>query len=499
MAAGSPPKRARCVEVDAISWERGAARTCGPVAVRRRRSSRTPRTPVDVSATRAARSTREELPLVVGPARGHELVDRSEVRAGDLPDRGVHRVADDDRARDDRRAEQRAEHDERRLARPADGVAEREPAQHRPADEDREERQRERAPTRMSATAVIARSPARAPPLRRARAARRRRARRPCTVISRSARAATVGSCVTRTSVSPSSCSSAEQVHDRRRRLRVEVAGRLVGPDEPRAGRRARARSRRAAARRRRARAADGRAGARGRRASSVSRARLRASASCTPASSSGSSTFSVAVKTGIRLNAWKMKPIVSARWRVRFASESSWIEWPSTRTRPPSISSRPGEAVEQRRLARSRRPHDREELAGGNGQVEPLERADVGAPGAVDLADGLGDQDRLGHLRHLLRIGSCRSSRGARRLASVEGRAPDQGRSGVCPDSARPSGARPCAPEGREPVRSRGRPQRERLRWHGRPARGASTPAGRRARRCRAASRRRRRDRASR
>ena len=284
----------------------------------------------------------QELLLVAAAARRHELVDRAEVRAGDLADRGVHRVADDQRARDDRRAEQRAEHDERRLARPPRRVAEREPAQDGPAHEDREERQRERRDEDDRGGGHRARPPARAPPAARCRAARRRRARRPCTVISRSARAATVGSCVTRTSVRPSACSSAQQIHHRGRHLRVEVAGRLVGPDEPRPRRRARARSRRAAARRPRARAGAGRAGARARRAR-ASRARAAAPPlSGTCASRSGSSTFSVAVKTGIRLNAWKMKPIVSARWRVRFASESSWIEWPSTSTRPASISSRP-------------------------------------------------------------------------------------------------------------------------------------------------------------
>ncbi len=60
------------------------------------------------------------------------------------------------------------------------------------------------------------------------------------------------------------------------------------------------------------------------------------------PASSSGSSTFSATVKTGMRLNAWKMKPIAVARWLVRAASDMANRSLPSTSTRPASMSSNP-------------------------------------------------------------------------------------------------------------------------------------------------------------
>jgi hypothetical protein len=60
------------------------------------------------------------------------------------------------------------------------------------------------------------------------------------------------------------------------------------------------------------------------------------------PANSSGSSTFSVAVNTGMRLKAWKMKPIDEARWRVRRASDSSLMASPLTTTLPLSMSSSP-------------------------------------------------------------------------------------------------------------------------------------------------------------
>jgi hypothetical protein len=83
----------------------------------------------------------EQLVLVGRPAGGDQFVHRPEVRAAHLPDRRVDRVADDGRAGDDRRAEQRAEHDQRRLARAADRIADREPPQDRTACEDDEEGQ----------------------------------------------------------------------------------------------------------------------------------------------------------------------------------------------------------------------------------------------------------------------------------------------------------------------------------------------------------------------
>jgi hypothetical protein len=55
------------------------------------------------------------------------------------------------------------------------------------------------------------------------------------------------------------------------------------------------------------------------------------------PPSSSGSSTFSAAVNTGIRLKAWKMKPMEVARWAVRLASETVAM----TRQVPPGRISR--------------------------------------------------------------------------------------------------------------------------------------------------------------
>ncbi len=48
------------------------------------------------------------------------------------------------------------------------------------------------------------------------------------------------------------------------------------------------------------------------------------------------------------------------------------------------------GQAVHQRRLARTGRPHDRREPAPGEVQVDAAQRGDLGVPGAVDLRQPL-------------------------------------------------------------------------------------------------------------
>ena len=216
----------------------------------------------------------EELRLFGGAPRGDELVDRAEVRAGDLADRRVHRVADDGRAGDDRGAEQRAEHDERRLARAPDRVPEREPAQHRSPHENQEERQRDESNEDErgghTGTATLDSS---APTRRKS----------------------LVGDdlAVLHGDQPVGSGGDGGIVRDQDQRQALPRGARRAGPSRRRpspsrgcrwarpprragGGRRARARSRRAAARRPRAPAAAGRAGARGRPAS-ASRAPARA------------------------------------------------------------------------------------------------------------------------------------------------------------------------------------------------------------------------------
>ena len=77
------------------------------------------------------------------PVGRDDLVDRAELFVRDPADRGVERVAHDERTGHDRGAEQRAEHDEHGLARPAYRVAQREPAEHLLAQQHVQERQRE--------------------------------------------------------------------------------------------------------------------------------------------------------------------------------------------------------------------------------------------------------------------------------------------------------------------------------------------------------------------
>ena len=118
---------------------------------------------------------------------------------------------------------------------------------------------------------------------------------------------------------------------DRRRAVRVQGAGRLVGEDHAAAGGRARARRRRAGAARRRA----GRGACRRRSASpsSASSSRQRCSwPSRRHASASWSATFSTAVRNGSRLSDWKTSPSCSRRSRAR--SRSDRLESSSTADR---------------------------------------------------------------------------------------------------------------------------------------------------------------------
>ncbi len=66
------------------------------------------------------------------------------------------------------------------------------------------------------------------------------------------------------------------------------------------------------------------------------------ASSGLRPAIDSGSRMFSSAVRTGSRLNDWKMKPILSRRSSVSFLSSSEAISTPSMTTEPLVGRSRP-------------------------------------------------------------------------------------------------------------------------------------------------------------
>ena len=217
--------------------------------------------------------------------------------------------------------------------------------------------------------------------------------------ITRSAYAATFGSWVTTTTVCPKLVDRLpQQVEHARSRLRVEVAGRLVGEDD-------------GWARDQRPRDRDplllaagelggpvGRPVGRGRRSSSSGRAspdRRRA-----PAIRSGSSTFSAASRTGTRLKNWKMKPSFSRRSAVIPLSSRAVTSTPSTQALPAGRLVEPGEQVHQRRLARAGGADDRGQLPGGEVERDVAQRVDGRLALAVAAAESLAGDDRLPDFR---------------------------------------------------------------------------------------------------
>ena len=104
----------------------------------------------------------------------------------------------------------------------------------------------------------------------------------------------------------------------------------------------ARGRWRRAAAARPRARSAGGPPGRRGRGCARGGRSTGAPRSTCRPASSNGSSTFSLTDSVGTRLKAWKTKPTWLRRKRVRALSSSRDKVAPPSTTSPLVTSSRP-------------------------------------------------------------------------------------------------------------------------------------------------------------
>ena len=148
----------------------------------------------------------------------------------------------------------------------------------------------------------------------------------------------------------------------------IELAGRLVRQQEPRAiGERPRDGDALHLAARKLA-TADGRRGPPARHTRAARACVARRSARATPASASGSSTFSHAVSIGSRKNRWKTKPISRSRTLLRSASDSELTSRSSNNTCPLVGTSTIAEHVQQRRFAAARRTDD----------------ADVSPPGAM-------------------------------------------------------------------------------------------------------------------
>ena len=135
--------------------------------------------------------------------------------------------------------------------------------------------------------------------------------------ISRCARPATAASCVTTTTAVPSRVQLVEQRDNLLAGRLIELAGRLVGKQEPRpVGQRPRDRDALHLAARELRRAMPARPASPTYASSSSVRARR--SARPTPASACGSSTFSKAVSIGSRKKRWNTKPISRSRSRLR-------------------------------------------------------------------------------------------------------------------------------------------------------------------------------------
>ena len=98
------------------------------------------------------------------------------------------------------------------------------------------------------------------------------------------------------------------------------------------------------------------------------------------PPSWAGSSTLSTTVRSSRRLKNWKIIPTRFRRKRAAPVSPAWSIRVPATVTPPLVGRSRPGDQVQQRRLAAARRAHDRDGLAGGDLEADPVERRPAAA-----------------------------------------------------------------------------------------------------------------------
>ena len=104
------------------------------------------------------------------------------------------------------------------------------------------------------------------------------------------------------------------------------------------------------------------------------------------PASVVGSVMFSSAVSVGTRLNAWKMKPILSRRSCVSCLSSSVGEVDVADEHLAGRQRVEPGDAVHQRALAGAARAHDRGELARAELDRDGVERCHGGVALSVAL-----------------------------------------------------------------------------------------------------------------
>ena len=209
--------------------------------------------------------------------------------------------------------------------------------------------------------------------------------------ITRRARAASAGSCVTSTSVVPGVAVQLDQQVDHGAAgFGVEAAGGLVGEQDPwLAPAKARASPTRCCS------PPESWAGivvqpvAQPHALEQAARARAcgcRPLPAAWPRSSIGTRTFSSAVRVGISWKVWNTNPTFSARSRARASSESAPRSSPSSRTVPRRRPVEPGEQAEQRRLAAPRGPHDGHELSGRDREVNLPQHRERPAAALVGL-----------------------------------------------------------------------------------------------------------------
>ena len=198
-----------------------------------------------------------------------------------------------------------------------------------------------------------------------------------------------------------------QQVEDFVARLAIEIAGRLVAQQQRRV-------------RHDRAGDADAlflaarqlagivlRRGRRGRPPTAPSARGASRSADDSFVSSSGSSTFRAAVSTGSRLYIWKTKPMCRARQADEAAARHLVDAVAGNLDRAFRRRVEPADQVEQRRLARARRSHQREEIPLRNLEVDPLQHVDALASAEIHLVK-VPNPDQRFHQRSFTRAPSA-------------------------------------------------------------------------------------------
>jgi hypothetical protein len=115
------------------------------------------------------------------------------------------------------------------------------------------------------------------------------------------------------------------------------------------------------------------------------------------PAITAARTTFSSVLIPSSRLKNWKTKPMCSRRIRARAFSSVPVSDRPGEPDLAAAGLVDAGDEVQQRRLPAARGPHDRDELAAVELEVDAAERTHVHRPGPVALAQPA-HPEHLGH-----------------------------------------------------------------------------------------------------